>query len=64
MKIEIEITEEQAAYIYCNRTKGGKSPRRLSEIVAEIAVEEANEWAAYFPGRVAKAVDILRRGND
>lgn len=62
MKIEIEITEEDAACIWTNNW-GEKNGRSVTDIVRELVTIEANDYRRNFPNSVESAVDLFRKAN-
>jgi hypothetical protein len=62
MKIEIEITEEDAACIWTNNW-GEKNGRSVKDIVQELVTIEANDFRRNFPHSVESVVGLFRQAN-
>ena len=62
MKIEIEISEEDAACIWADNW-GEKTGESLEEIVRQVLVCEANGFRLNFPESVKKAAEQFREAN-
>ena len=62
MKVEIEITEEDAACIWANTTWDGKTPKTIEEILASKAKVAADRYRlAFGPQAVVQALEGYRR---
>lgn len=64
MKIEIEISEETAALVWANRTWEGREKYTMSEIVKDLAEEEAAKYRSTFPKAVARVVREFAKANE
>jgi hypothetical protein len=62
MKIEIELTEEDAACIWTNNW-GEKNRRSVKDIVQELVTIEANDFRRNFPTSVESAVRMFHKAN-
>lgn len=62
MKIEIEITEEEAACVWSNNY-GDRVNRPIATIARQLLIDEANEFHVLFPHNVESAVKLFRKTN-
>ena len=62
MKIEIEITEEDAACIWTNNW-GEKNGRSVKDIVQDLVIIKANDYRRNFPNSVSDAVRMFSEAN-
>ena len=62
MKIEIEITEEEAACIWTNNW-GEKNGRSVQDIVQDLVKIEANDFRRSFPNSVESSISLFRQAN-
>ena len=62
MKIEIEITEEEAACIWTNNW-GEKNGRSVQDIVQDLVKMEANYFCRNFPNSVESSISLFRQAN-
>lgn len=63
MKIEIEITEEEAAALWSNNW-GEKTNRPIAEIVRDLVQIEVNEFCRHFPNSLPESVQAFRKANE
>ena len=62
MKIEIEITEEEAACLWSNNW-GEKTNRPVADIVRDLVQIEVNEFRRHFPNSIPESVQLFRKAN-
>lgn len=62
MKIEIEISEDDAACLWANATWAGRTPHTVRDILTAKAAEMAEEFRSAFPHEATRAVDAFRSG--